>query len=66
MKHCCEGLESAVIWGLIKRQKSPRFDYWFLGKYDKSFKNPNFDEPFMDLDYCPFCGSKFDYKEVSK
>jgi len=58
MKYCCDIFEDAVIWGLIKRQKCPEGNNWFLGEYDESHVNPKFDEPFIELTYCPFCSKE--------
>lgn len=56
--NCCETFEDAVLWGLIKRQRYSEKNYWFLGEYDESHKNPRFDEPSVDLSYCPFCSKE--------
>lgn len=66
MKYCCELMEEAMTWGLIHycAGREARRGY-FLGEHDYYSKGlaPKFHEPFVFMDYCPFCGATLEEKK---
>ncbi len=60
MKYCCDEFEDAKIWGLLKWAEDGRDNYWFIGEYNETHQSPKYDEAFVSIDYCPFCGKKLE------
>lgn len=59
--NCCEGMEDANRYGLIHyAEHKPPICGYFVGRftYHKKKGLPDYREPYIYLEYCPFCGKK--------